>query len=169
MTIAHVGLGVFVIGAVVETSQRYETTLDLALGDSANVAGWVVTLEDIGTTEGPNWFADRATLSARKGGQTVRLQPEKRYYPAARMPTSETAIHKSASGDLYFALGDRRVLDGEIRWTFRAYFNPSIDLVFGGVVLIALGGLLSVLPRRWAFARKSASSSEQLPTVEAAE
>ena len=160
MTLAHIGLGGFVIGAVVETSQRYETTLDMALGDSARVAGWTVTLEDMRTTEGPNWFSDRATLTAHKGGQSVRLQPEKRYYPAARMPTTETATHKSMSGDLYLALGDRRVVDGQVRWTFRAYFNPLIDLVFGGVAFMALGGLLSVLPRRLAWARKSAPETE---------
>ena len=169
MTLAHIGLGVFVIGAVVETSQRYETTLDMALGDSTRVAGWTVTLEDMRTVEGPNWFSDRATLAARKSGQLVRLQPEKRYYPAARMPTTETAIHKSASGDLSLALGDRRVVDGQVRWTFRAYFNPLIDLVFGGVALMALGGLLSVLPRRPALARKRATETEALPAGEPAE
>ena len=110
-----------------------------------------------------------ATLAARKSGQLVRLQPEKRYYPAARMPTTETAIHKSASGDLYLALGDRRVVDGQVRWTFRAYFNPLIDLVFGGVALMALGGLLSVLPRRPALARKRATETEALPAGEPAE
>ncbi|MCI4646433.1 MAG: heme lyase CcmF/NrfE family subunit [Hyphomonadaceae bacterium] len=169
MTLAHIGLGVFVVGAVVETSQRYETTLDLAMGGRAEVAGWTLSLEDMRVVEGPNWFSDRATISASKGGAMIELRPEKRYYPAARMPTSETAIHKSPSGDLYLALGDRREVNGQVRWTFRAYFNPLIDLVFGGVILMALGGLFSVLPRGVFKARARQADMASLPAGELAE
>ncbi|MEM1106805.1 MAG: heme lyase CcmF/NrfE family subunit [Pseudomonadota bacterium] len=149
MTLAHIGLGLFTIGAVVETSARYETTLDLAEGERARVAGWTIVFEDMNTVEGPNWYADRATLRVQRGGgDYVRLEPDKRYYPAARMPTTETAIHKALIGDLYLALGDRRVIDGQVRWTFRAYYNPLIDLVFFGVTVMALGGLFAVWPRQ---------------------
>ncbi|MEM9738870.1 MAG: heme lyase CcmF/NrfE family subunit [Pseudomonadota bacterium] len=148
MTLAHVGLGLFTIGAVVETSARYETTLDLALGEQAEIAGWTVEFDAINTVEGPNWYADRATLSVRRlSGAPITLEPDKRYYPAARMPTTETAIHKGVVGDLYLALGDRRVIDGQVRWTFRAYYNPLIDLVFLGVMVMAIGGVLAVVKR----------------------
>ncbi len=147
MTLAHAGLGLFLLGAVVETSARHEATLDLAAGDTARMAGWSVTLQRVNAVEGPNWYADRATLVATRSGREAVLEPEKRFYPAARMPTSETAIHRTGTGDLYFALGDKRIIDGELRWTFRAYFNPLIDLVFLGVVLIGVGGLVTVWPR----------------------
>ena len=78
----------------------------------------------------------------------AELAPTKRYYPASRMPTTETAIHKTGAGDLYVALGDRRDVDGETRWVFRVYLNPLIDLVFLGVVLMALGALFSLVPVR---------------------
>ncbi|MEM0984627.1 MAG: heme lyase CcmF/NrfE family subunit [Pseudomonadota bacterium] len=143
MSLAHIGLGIFVIGAVVETSARYETTLDLAAGEQANVAGWTLVLDEVVSTEGPNWYADEAQIQASRGGDRNVLQPEKRYYPAARMPTTETAILKTATGDLYLALGDRRVIDGTVRWTFRAYFNPLIDLVFFGVLLMGSAGFLA--------------------------
>ena len=143
MSLAHAGLGLFVIGAVVETSQRFETTLDLPVGGTAEVAGWSVTLDDMQSIEGPNWYADRATLTLRNGTSEAVLEPEKRYYPAARMPTTETAIQRTGTGDLYMAIGDRRVIDGDVRWTFRAYFNPLIDFVFGGVFLMGLAGLFA--------------------------
>ena len=148
MSLAHLGLGLFVIGAVVETSQRYETTLDLAIGEQAQVAGWIVSLEDMRLIEGPNWEAQRADLVIRRGDSEVTLQPEKRFYPAARMPTTETAIHKTGTGDFYAALGDRRRVDGELRWTFRAYYNPMIDMLFAGVIVMTLGGLVAVAGRR---------------------
>lgn len=147
MSLAHAGIGLFVIGAVVETSTRYEQTMVLSQGESAELAGWNITLDKVASAEGANWYADRGTLIARKGGQSVRLEPEKRYYPAARMPTTETAIHKTLTGDLYAALGDRRTIDGKTRWTFQVYFNPLIDLVFLGVVLMGLGGVFAMFGR----------------------
>jgi cytochrome c-type biogenesis protein CcmF len=146
MTLAHAGLGLFVIGAVVETTGRYEATLALPVGGSDKVAGWVITLDDISSIEGPNWYADRAVLTARRGAQTAVLEPMKRFYPAAAMPTTETAIYKTGTGDLYAALGEQRDVDGEARWVFRVYFNPLVDLLYFGVALIGLAGLLGMWP-----------------------
>jgi len=155
MTLAHMGLGVFIIGAVVETTQRYEATLALPVGGTGTVAGWTITLKEVYAIEGPNWYADRAELTARKDGAMAELAPTKRYYPAARMPTTETAIHKTGMGDLYIALGDRRDVGGEDRWVLRVYLNPLIDLVYLGVLLMGLGALFSLWPRR----RRTADAS----------
>jgi cytochrome c-type biogenesis protein CcmF len=148
MTLAHVGLGLFVIGAVVETTGRYEATLALPEGGSGEVAGWTITLDEVRSIEGPNWYADRAVLTARNGNQTATLTPMKRFYPAASMPTTETAIHKTGTGDLYAALGEQRDVDGEARWVFRIYYNPLVDLLFVGVTLIGLAGLIGLWPSK---------------------
>jgi cytochrome c-type biogenesis protein CcmF len=87
-------------------------------------------------------------LTAHRGSAKAELAPTKRYYPAARMPTTETAIHKTGTGDLYVALGERRDVNGETRWVFRVYFNPLIDFVYLGVLLMALGALFSLMPVR---------------------
>ena len=107
-------------------------------------------LDDVEAIEGPNWYADRASLTVSRAGETVLLQPQKRIYPAARMPTTETAIHSFGTSDLYLALGDRRTGEGAARWTFEIFINPMISLVYWGVCLIGLGGVLSLLPRRGA-------------------
>ena len=149
MTLAHAGLGLFVIGAVLETSGRSHTTLALQEGETQSIAGWNITLDDVSSVEGPNWYAERATLSATKGGTSATLQPQKRYYPAARMPTTETAIHKTGISDLYVALGDgRRNQSGETRWTFEVFNNPLIDFIYLGTALIALGAGLSMFGKR---------------------
>jgi cytochrome c-type biogenesis protein CcmF len=144
MTLAHLGIGLFVIGAVVETTGRYESTLALAEGGSGTVAGWTITLNEVRAIEGPNWYADRALLTARKGSHETILEPMKRFYPAAAMPTTETAIYKTGTGDLYAALGEQREVDGEARWVFRVYYNPLVDVLYLGVALIGLGGLLGM-------------------------
>ena len=171
MTLAHAGLGLFVIGAVVETGASYERTIALAEGDSASIAGWTITLNTVRTGEGANWYSDESALSVRSGQRSAVLTPSKRYYPAARMPTTETAILKSLRGDLYVAMGDRRVVDGNVLWTFRVYYNPLIDLVFLGVVLMALGGGLSMVgarqtkPATTATADPAAVPADPLPEI----
>ncbi|MEE9380173.1 MAG: cytochrome c-type biogenesis CcmF C-terminal domain-containing protein, partial [Hyphomonadaceae bacterium] len=157
MSLAHIGLGLFVIGAVVETGGRYEGTLALEPGHSGEVAGWTVTLDNVSGIEGPNWYADKAHLTVQRGNKVAVLEPEKRYYPAAGMPSTETAILKTGLGDLYAAIGDKRDVDGRSRWTFRIYYNPLIDLVFLGVLLIGLGGLLAMFGGR---KQSSVSTSE---------
>jgi cytochrome c-type biogenesis protein CcmF len=64
------------------------------------------------------------------------------------MPTTETAIHKTGTGDLYAALGEAREVDGETRWVFRVYYNPLIDVLYLGVVLTGLGALIGIWPTR---------------------
>ncbi len=148
MTIAHAGIGVFVLGAVIESSWRVEETITMNVGEERRFAGWTLTLDDIQSVEGPNWYAQEATIIAWKSSQGMRiLKPQRRYYPAARMPTTETAILKRLFGDIYVALGDYRETNSGGYFVFRTYFNPFIGLVYLGVSLIALGGLLSLISR----------------------
>lgn len=147
MTLAHAGIGVFVIGAVVESSWKVEDTITMDVGEKRRFAGWTLTLKDVQSVEGPNWYAQEATLIAQKNSSVRVLKPQRRYYPAARMPTTETAILKRSIGDIYVALGDYRESNSGGYFVFRAYFNPFIGLVYLGVSLIALGGLLSLISR----------------------
>lgn len=160
MSLAHAGIGLFVLGAVVETSSPYERTVALEIGQSTQLAGWTIQLDDVRGAEGPNWYADRSTLAISKNGAHAKIQPETRYYPAARMPTTETAIHKTGHGDLYAALGDRRIVDGVTRWTFRIYYNPFIDLVFFGVFLMGLGGAVAAFGAKAAVPGSEESETE---------
>ncbi|MEM6534202.1 MAG: heme lyase CcmF/NrfE family subunit [Pseudomonadota bacterium] len=148
MSLAHAGLGVFVLGAVSETSFRSQASLALEVGQSTSVAGWTFELRGVEAVEGPNWYADRADLVATKGRQSVILAPEKRFYPAARMPTTETAIHGTGTSDLFVALGERRAVNGVNRWTFEVFVKPLVDLIYWGAVLVALGAFMSALPPR---------------------
>ena len=150
MAIAHIGLGLFTIGAAVEVNARIERTYALAPGESAQMGDWTFTFNGVSMRDGPNYSAQRAEIIAQNGSRTLELFPEKRFYPAAGasgMPTTEVAIRKSLSGDLYVALGDS-VRGQEGAWTLRASFNPLIDFVFGGAGLIALGGFVALSSRR---------------------
>jgi cytochrome c-type biogenesis protein CcmF len=149
MALAHLGVGVFMLGAVAETSLRSERSESLALGQSTSFAGRTVTLDAVRSIEGPNYYGEEGVLTVtREGGARFEMHPERRFYPAAQMPTTEVAIRAIWGGDFYVALGEPAAIDGQEKWTVRLYWNPMIHLVFVGCGLMALGGAISLSDRR---------------------
>jgi cytochrome c-type biogenesis protein CcmF len=161
MAIAHVGMGLFVIGATMETAARTERTFPLRQGETAEMAGWTFRFDGVTSAEGPNYEAMRAIITATHDGKTEVLHPEKRFYPVAQTGTTEVAIRKTAGGDVYVALGDT-IRDEPGVWRMRIAHHPLIDWVFGGAGLIALGGFVSLAAR---FRRRMPATSEA-PAVE---
>jgi cytochrome c-type biogenesis protein CcmF len=168
MTLAHAGLGVFVLGAAVETAGRIDAAEVLRVGQSLKVGAYVLTLTSVQPIEGPNYDAERATLSVRgPGGLAQAVTPERRFYPANRQTTSKIAIERHGTSDLYVVVGDRRAAPGGgAAWLIRAYWNPWARLIFGGPILMALGGLISLSDRRL---RLAAGARRKAPMLAAAE
>ena len=154
MTLAHLGLGLFVMGACFETAWKAEGSQALAVGERMSLGGYVVRLEQVGDANGSNYDATRAVISiARKGVRQCEAAPERRFYPANAQSTSEVAICQRGLDDLYIVLGEARPgPDGLIRWVVRAYVNPWARLIFFGPLIMALGGLVSLADRRLRFA-----------------
>jgi cytochrome c-type biogenesis protein CcmF len=146
MTLAHLGLAVTVAGIAASAfeSERIEV---LHPGDDLPIAGYVLHLDGVAPAQGPNYTADRSTITVSRGGETVTvMHPEKRFFPVQQMPTSMTAIHTNLLADLYVALGDS---DGKGGWTVRAYWKPLVPWIWIGAVLMGFGGLVSLSDRRW--------------------
>jgi cytochrome c-type biogenesis protein CcmF len=158
MFLAHLGVGIFTISAVVETSFKTETTQSVASGETVVFGDYEIKLQAIEAAEGPNYYGDRAVLSIKRGTETFLLSPERRYYPAAKMPTSEVARHSRGLSELYIALGEPNIVDGRAIWTLRLYENPMIGWLFGGCFVIALGGVVSLLDRNLRIGAPKANS-----------
>jgi cytochrome c-type biogenesis protein CcmF len=149
MTLAHLGLGVFVLGACFETGWRHEAAETLPVGGSLAVGAYHLTLEQVGGVEGPNYEADRGVIRVSRGGEPVCVaRPERRFYPAGGQTTSEVALCYRGLSHLYIVLGERRETGGKPVWLVRAYWNPLATLLFLGPVIMALGGIVSLSDRR---------------------
>src|SRR5437868_15316990 len=79
------------------------------------------------------------------------MHPEKRSLTASQNVTSETAIDRSIWRDLYLSLGDEVEGGG---WTVRVYHKPLVNWIWGGALLMAIGGGFAVTDRRYALAAK---------------
>jgi cytochrome c-type biogenesis protein CcmF len=150
MTLAHAGLGVLVLGAVVETGYRVEAARPLAIGQSVQAGQWTVTLNEVQIVEGPNYIAEQGRLSvAAPGRRTSEVTAERRFFPAGGQTTTEIGLDFRGLDDVYVVVGERaRATTGEPAWNVRVWWNPWARLIFLGPILMALGGVLSLLDRR---------------------
>ncbi|MFN3814658.1 heme lyase CcmF/NrfE family subunit [Brevundimonas sp.] len=155
MTLAHAGLGLFVMGAVAETAFKIEAVAVTAPGGPAAVAGpWHVTLDAVRIIEGPNYLAEQGVFTvAREDGAGARtLTAERRFFPAGRQTTTEVGLDFRGLDDVYVVLGERRATETLAQaWTVRVHWNPWARLIFLGPTLMALGGLVSLSDRRLRF------------------
>ncbi len=153
--IAHGGLGILIAGIAGVSLFQAEVITRLSPGESLQVGRYEVRFEGVTAVEGPNYVADRASLVALRDGRTVAaLAPERRHYPASERGTSEVGLHSTLLTDLYVTLGEparaaATVPPGqEDAWTIRAYVKPLINWIWGGTLIMVLGGGLALSDRR---------------------
>ncbi len=154
MLIAHFGVCVFIVGVTVVGGYSVERDVRMAPGDTLTLGTYSIRFEGVREHRGPNYAAARGTLAVTRGGQPLTvLSPERRIYFASRMPMTETAIHRHFTRDLYVAMGEPL---GPVAWSMRVYYKPFVGWIWGGCLLMAFGGLLAVLDRRYRAVRTAA-------------
>jgi len=155
MLLAHFGVSVFIVGVTAVSGFQSEKDVRMEIGDTTTVAGYTVRLDALKQVKGPNYVASRATLSASRDGLAfTTLTPERRIYNVSRMPMTEVAIDRGIGRDLYVALGDPV---SDTAWSVRVHHKPFVNWIWIGCVLMALGGLLAVLDRRYRRVRVAAA------------
>jgi len=149
MTLAHMGLGVFVLGACIEIAGKVEAAQVMRPGDAMTVGAYSLKLEDVSMVDGPNYVAERGRIVATRDGRLICTGlPERRVFSAGGQTTSEVAICPLGLDHLYMVLGERRLEGSSPVWLVRGYFNPFAWLIFFGPFLMAVGGGVSLSDRR---------------------
>ena len=160
MHLAHIGVAVFIVGVTLVTGYQSEQDVRMDVGDTVNAGGYTFRFNGITNVNGPNYQAARAEIEVSKNGSVVnKMYPEKRSYIATQNVMTETAIDSGLFRDLYVSLGEP-VSGGA--WSVRVYFKPFVDWIWGGALLMAMGGGLALSDRRYALAaRKQRQVLEQ--------
>ena len=162
MVVAHLGIAVSLVGMACDAAFTSERLVAIAPGSSTTVGPWTVKFEGVSPVAGPNWTAVEARLSAARGGDVqYLLRPEARSFTSPPTETSEAAIRTAWDGQLYAVLG--RPDEGG-RWQLRLWWKPFVTFIWGGGVLIALGGALSLVGR---WRRKAAAKPAPAGTTPA--
>jgi cytochrome c-type biogenesis protein CcmF len=156
MVIAHLGVAVFVVGVTLVKGYESEKDVTLKEGESVELGRYAFTLDEITNVAGPNYRAARAKVSVARDGKPVTvLYPEKRIYNVQQMTMTEAAIDTGLTRDLYVSLGEPVQGGG---WLMRVQHKPFIDWIWGGCLIMALGGLLAASDRRYRFSTEQRKS-----------
>jgi cytochrome c-type biogenesis protein CcmF len=143
-TLGHAGLGVTIAG-IAGMSMAVSQVVLMHPGDTTSVAGYDFKLLDLHNAKGSNYNARVADVAiSRNGVPVVTLSPERRAFTTQQMTTTEAKIHTNLVSDLYAVLGDER--DGAA--VMRLHWNPLAPWIWFGALIMALGGLCSLVDRR---------------------
>ena len=145
MVIAHLGIAVSLAGMASESAFNKETLVAARINEVHKVGPYTIRLTDVQPVAGPNFTAIQATVIAQRGDNApFTLHPETRNFPSPQTETNEAAITTVLDGQLYVVVGKS---DDEGRWQLRLWWKPFVTLIWAGGLLVALGGLLSLVGR----------------------
>jgi len=163
MQLAHIGVAVFIVGVTLVTGYQSEQDVRMDVGDTVNAGGYSFRFNGITNIAGPNYQAARAEIEVSRNGNVInKMYPEKRSYTASGNVMTETAIDTGLFRDLYISLGEP-VSGGA--WSVRVYYKPFVDWIWGGALIMAIGGGLALSDRRYALAARKQRQALEVMTA----
>ena len=157
MVLAHIGLAITVVGITVVASSDVERDVRLSAGESLTVDRYRFLFKGVQDIRGPNYTSVKGEIAIYENEKLLTvLYPEKRQYLVQRSVMTEAAIHPSLMRDIYVALGEPL---GDGSWAVRVYYKPLMRWVWGGGVIMALGGLVAMSDRRYRLKMKRKASA----------
>ena len=151
MTVAHIGLGLFVLSLTTVESFTVEHDVSLARGASTTVGPYAFRFDGVKPLQGPNYEGVGGTVAVtRYGTPLTTLYPEKRQYYVQHTTTTEAAIEMHYGSNLLIALGEDL---GAGKWSIRIQMRPLVNLVWLAAFIMALGGAIAASDRRYRLAK----------------
>ena len=147
MTLAHFGIAVFLVGALLVEALNVQRELALKAGQTVEVGRYGFRFEGVDEVRGPNYLSDRGHVQVLRNDRPLTLlHPEKRAYASGGQVMTEAGIRQGLFGDVYVALGDRL---GDDAWAVRVHIKPFVRWIWLGAALMALGGFVTAADKRF--------------------
>jgi len=147
MTLAHFGVAVFLIGALLTEGLSQQRELAVTQGQSVELGRYAFRFDGSTHHVGPNYEADRGTVTVFEHDAPLTvMHPEKRAYASGGQVMTEAAIAAGFTRDLYVALGEPL---GNGAWALRVHVKPFVRWIWAGALLMMLGGFVAATDRRF--------------------
>ena len=168
MTLAHTGVAVFLVGALLTEGLSQQRELAVALNQRVELGGYSFRFEGVQHRMGSNFEADRGTVTVFDGDKVLTvMHPEKRTYASGGQVMTEAAIDGGITRDLYVALGEPL---GGGAWALRVHIKPFVRWIWAGALLMMLGGFVTATDKRFRAPKRlpgtRPASPEAVPTPE---
>ncbi|MDE2370010.1 MAG: heme lyase CcmF/NrfE family subunit [Burkholderiales bacterium] len=153
MFVAHFGVAAFAFGVAMVKTYEIEKDVKMGAGDHTEIGGYGFKMTGLAEVPGPNYQATQATIEVSRGDRLLSvLHPEKRIYRVQQQPMTEAAVDRGLTRDLYISMGEQ-LPSGE--WIVRVQDKPFIVWIWGGCLIMMVGGMLAMSDRRYRVARVS--------------
>jgi cytochrome c-type biogenesis protein CcmF len=144
--LAHLALGVTLLGIIGETQWGVERIEQVKPGQTIALAGYDLAFDGLSTRSGSNYQDLVAHFTVRRNGELIgTMEPAKRSFPSRSTTVNESALLTRGLSQLYLAIGD---VDAGRATAVRLYYKPLVLLIWLGALTMALGGALSLSDRR---------------------
>ena len=142
--IAHIGVGVMIIGITFSSIYQKEYDFNITVGDKINIDNVVLKFESIDIVEEKNYQSLRANFLLEKKGQLINyIKPGRNYYPVSKMITTEAGIYHDWLKDIYITLGNN---NNDV-WFIKIYINPLISFIWIGVFIMIFSSIIAILKK----------------------
>ncbi len=165
MSVAHFGVGLFVLGVTLVSAFGIEMDRALRPGQSLEIGAYRLEMRELRDVEGPNFSAWEGVIDIRRNGEFIgEVRPQKRQYLVQQNWMTEAGILAGWNRDLFVALGDQL---GNDVWSVRVQYKPMIRFIWFGAFVMALGGLIAATDRRYRVRVRSRSRASDIATESA--
>jgi len=145
--VVHLGILVIAVGVTGSQAWSVQTETTLKVGEAAQLAGYRVRFDGLGTVEESNHFKVVGNFTVQNGRtRPAVMQPSKKFYPQEQTPIAGVDYWLGLTEDLYLVLGDFTRDGGQA--TIKIQVNRLVSWIWIGGFVLTLGAALAVMPER---------------------
>jgi cytochrome c-type biogenesis protein CcmF len=169
--VVHAGATLVIIAIAVSSTTSRSREIQLREGESFLLGSYTLTFVKAWELAEPHRRSLVAQIDvAHKGKAAGTLQPRMNQYESQREPIGTPAVRSSLFEDLYLSIMSVDPENG--RLGLLAMVNPMVGWIWGATMLMAVGALVALVPRRGAEAAVQAEpravAQPLVPETEAA-
>jgi len=144
--LVHMGVVLMFIGFTGKAFDK-STTVEVAQGGSVQLGAYSLKIVSMVADENDNYTSGKLTVAvSRDGADLGTLTPERRFFKAAKQPSSEVSIRRRLHEDLYLNFAGMSN-NGE-KVVLQAYVFPLVSCIWGGYWVLLFGTLICLVPNK---------------------
>ncbi|MBI5928079.1 MAG: heme lyase CcmF/NrfE family subunit [Chloroflexi bacterium] len=143
--IIHLGIVVIGIGVIGSTIFQKVTQQTITPGQTISLGAYTMRLDNsfLAQAEDDRTMSVANVTLFHNGKEIDQLRPRRDFFPSGS-PMTIAGVHSNLEGDFYSLL----VFTQNDQVTFRVYFNPLVNFVWWGGVLLIIGTIIAAWPSR---------------------
>ncbi len=143
--IAHFGFSLLILSILLNNVFSSELITNLKVGESFKNERFEIIFNDLKKFEKKNYISFKGNFSIKESKKENQLEPELRVYNQPNIITSEADIKTTIFTDKFITMNS---VQNEEYFNIRYQVKPFMLWIWISVLLISLGGLLSLLKKR---------------------